>query len=374
MKKELKKTPLYEAHRELGAKFVDFCGWEMPVQYKSGLIKEHETVRNGVGIFDVSHMGEIEVSGERAKSFLQYVTTNNIDNLSIGEAQYSLMLNEEGGVVDDLIIYRLKEDNYFLCVNACNVKKDFDWLASKNKNYLSNLKDLSNDYSEIAVQGKFSREVVKRILKDKDSIKKEVFRPFLIKSLEPISELGEKNLLVASTGYTGEDGLEIFCSPKNSLKVWNKLLEVGEEFGISPVGLGARDTLRLEVCYPLHGHEIRDDLNAKYSSLGWVIKKDKGDFIGKDALKRVSGNKQLSFTALEVIGRGIVREGAKVYKDKVEVGYITSGTYSPSLKKSIALSYIDSNKVRESKVFEVDVRGKMVEVKVVKKPFYRRKY
>jgi aminomethyltransferase len=373
----VRKTPLFESHQSLGAKFTEFGGWEMPVRY-SGLSEEHHCVRDHVGLFDVSHMGEIFVTGEKAFEFLQYVTTNDLSTISVGQAQYALLCNEQGGVVDDIISYFISENQYLLCVNASNAQKDYEWLISqKEKLNFSSLEisNLSDSYGQIAVQGPKARALVSEVF---DS---EIFPGQTeISKLEPFhfsyqQTTGEPfSLLIASTGYTGEDGFEIFCLAEETPRIWEQLLEKGAKHSVQPIGLGARDTLRLEVAYPLHGHELRDDLIALSSNVSWTIKFDKGSFVGKEALeasKKVGIENRL--IGFEIEDRGIAREGAKILDEKAnEIGWVSSGTMTPTVGRAIGLAFVNRKKFAESEEILAEVRGKHLKLRHVKLPFYRR--
>ena len=360
----LRKTALYERHVEHGARFTEFGGWDMPVQY-TGVIDEHNAVRNSVGIFDVSHMGEIFVEGPEAREYLQRVTTNDIEKLKIGKAQYSLLCNEQGGVVDDIIVYQLAEEKYLVCVNASNADKDFAWLVSKNKSSAV-IENRSADYGQIAVQGPKAELIFAEIFNADFSL--ESFPAFTQKTFNLSQVEGE--LLVARTGYTGEDGFEVFLPVQSSVALWDVLVEAGKKFGIKPAGLGARDTLRLEASYPLYGHELTGDIVALCSGVGWVIKLKKGDFIGRDALleaKKVGLKWKL--TGYLVKDKGIIREGAKIYANNREVGWVASGTKTPTLNAAIAMGFIERDLANSDELLEAEVRGRRLAVETVKTTF-----
>ena len=368
----IKRTPLYEEHRKLGARFTEFGGWEMPVSY-SGLIDEHQTVRSAAGIFDVSHMGEISVCGPQAFAFLQHIASNDLSKLKPGFAQYSLLLNPNGGVVDDIIIYMLAPENYFLCVNAGNTNKDWSWISEANS-FGAKIENLSPAYGQIALQGPLAREILGRCLQLSASMfAPENFPAFSFKMVHHTLDGKKTELLVACTGYTGEDGFEIFCPAAATAALWQALLAAGTPLGLKPAGLGARDTLRLEVCYPLHGHELSDDVSALSSGVGWVIKFDKGEFVGRSALmtERAGGLKH-QLVGLEVLDRGIVREGAPVYHDDEKIGWVSSGTMTPTLNKSVALAFVPPQFAKVGTKLTAEVRGKRLAVQVIKKPFYKR--
>jgi len=366
----LRKTPLFESHKSLGAKFTEFGGWEMPVRYTS-LKDEHECVRTKVGLFDVSHMGEIFVSGKGALSFLQLVTTNDLSKISHGQAQYALLCNEKGGVVDDIISYFIRDDFYMLCVNAANCEKDFVWLNKQLEN--SGLKDVnldnaSADYGQIAIQGPSAEKLLEKVM----SLSLSDLSAFSFLTID--TDNSQRPTLIARTGYTGEDGFEVFSSNQETKSLWQSLLEQGEEFGVQAIGLGARDTLRLEVAYPLHGHELTDDLIALSSNVSWTIKLKKGEFIGREALAtaKQSGVKH-KLKGFSVDGRGIVREGAKIFDDSgKEIGWVSSGTMTPTVGKAVALAFVDVNSLKNTSAFKAEVRGKMLNLKLEKLPFYRR--
>lgn len=364
----LKKTNLYQAHSKLGAKFVEFGGWDMPVRF-SGQIEEHHAVRNNVGIFDVSHMGEIFVRGPRATEFINKLASNDISKIPVGRAQYALLLNPQGGVVDDIISYKFSDDNFLICVNASNTQKDWEWLNS-NKISGIELENRSEEFSQIAIQGPNAYKILAKVLdydiKDLDLTK---FRTFSFRT----KESGYKQeLIIARTGYTGEDGFEIFCPNEGAEKLWNAFLNEGA----APIGLGARDTLRLEAALPLHGHELTDELSALTSNMVWAIKFAKNDFIGKSALveQRAKGI-PYHLHGFEVLDKGIVRQDAKIYNQKdQEVGWVSSGTLTPTLNKAIALGFINRETVAEgseAKLF-ADVRGKKLALKEHSLPFIKK--
>jgi aminomethyltransferase len=331
---DAKKTPLYEEHIALGAKMLDFAGWALPVRY-SEIIEEHHAVRLAVGIFDVSHMGEILVEGSEAEAALNYLTSNDVSKLYDGKAHYSCILNESGGVVDDIIIYRLAQDRFLIVVNAANTEKDFSWMLEHNKFPQVKISNVSSQYAQIALQGPKAVSLASRLFRrDLSQIQRFHFENVTLDSEE---------LLIARTGYTGEDGFEFYCRPEIAASLWRKILELGKEDGIRPCGLGARDSLRLEAAYPLYGHELQDNWSALESGLGWIIKLNKPDFIGKDALvsqKQAGVNRQL--VGLKVIDAGLVREGYLLFdEDTNQVGLVTSGTKTPSLDYPIAMALVD---------------------------------
>lgn len=367
----LKRTPLFSCHEELGGRFVEFGGWEMPVQY-SGITEEHTAVRTAAGLFDVSHMGEVIVSGPRALDFLQYVTSNDVEKLAIGGAQYSLLLNEQGGVVDDIIVYRLANEKYLLCVNASNTDKDFAWLQ-KHNSHKAVLENVSRDYAQVALQGPRAKDIIAKYFRiDENEFLIDEFPAFTFKICRSANFSGD--LIVARTGYTGEDGFEIFSPADAGATLWRDLLAVGKPLGLKPAGLGARDTLRLEVCYPLHGHELRDDLSALSAKLGWVIKFTKTNFIGRDTLlaHKERGLEQV-LVGLEVLDPGIVRADAKIKDtDGSEIGWVSSGTKTPSVSRAVALGFVPPTHSAVGTKLAAIVRDRSISVCVVKTPFYKR--
>ena len=359
---DAKKTPLYDEHLALGAKMLEFAGWALPVRY-SEIIEEHQAVRLAVGIFDVSHMGEILVEGSEAEAALNYLTSNDVAKLYDGKAHYSCILNESGGVVDDIIIYRLSQEKYLIVVNAANTDKDFSWFVEHNKFTGVKFSNVSNQYAQIALQGPKAVALASRVFrKDLSQIQRFHFEqiPF-----------DQEQLLVARTGYTGEDGFEFYCNPDAAVMLWRKLLEFGKEEGIRPCGLGARDSLRLEAAYPLYGHELQDGWSALESGLGWIIKFNKPDFIGKDALvsqKQAGVNRQL--VGLKVIEAGLVREGYLLFdEDMNQVGLVTSGTKTPSLEYPIAMALVDLPFNRVGTRLWAEVRGRRLACEVLRLPF-----
>ncbi len=368
----LKRTPLYDCHARAGGKFVPFGGWEMPVQY-SGLVNEHTTVRNAVGLFDVSHMGEVRVQGGSALEYLEYLTTNKVSSLQPGQAQYSMFLNEGGGVVDDIIVYMLGTDDYLICVNAANTEKDFAWMQQHLREGVE-IENCSSSYAQLAIQGPKAQALVAEICgkaTEELSITSVPAFTFFYADLQ----LGgsDARCIVARTGYTGEDGFEIFCPAAAGPALWDVCLTTGEQYGIVPAGLGARDTLRLEVCYPLHGHEISDDISPLSAGLGWVVKLDKGDFIGRQALveqKELGVSPKL--VGLEVTGRGIIREGTELFVGGTKVGTVTSGTKPPTVGKPIGLAVVPKEYSQVGTELEAEVRGRRFVVQVIPRPFYKR--
>lgn len=360
---DLKRTPIYEEHLKLGAKMVPFAGFEMPVQY-AGLKEEHLNVRQNVGIFDVSHMGEIRVKGPHALETLEWLTTNDVKKLTKGEAQYSLLPNENGGLVDDIIIYCIEpEQEYFVCVNASNKDKDFAWMLAHNRG--AQITDESEQWGQIAVQGPKALSLLEKLL----TVKISAFGTF---KWEMIPWQGTQ-LMVATTGYTGEKGAEIFVPTAYAVQLWKALLEMGKEFGICPVGLGARDTLRLEMRYSLYGHEIDDHTNPYAAGLGWVIKPAQKDFVGKSIiLNQKESGLPLVLVGFKLLEKGIPRQGYPLFSfDNQEMGKVTSGTLSPSTNEPIGLGYVWPQYAKLGSEILVDIRGRKVKATVVQTPFVR---
>ena len=355
------RTPLYEEHVRLNARIVDFAGWDMPVQYK-GVIAEHRAVRSSAGIFDVSHMGEIEITGTDALPCVQHLTTNDASKLTDGAAQYSLLCNKNGGIVDDLIVYRISHNHYMLVVNASNTSKDFEWCKSNTTGDVK-INNSSDKFALIAFQGPKSIDILETICRS--NIKGLPSYHFTIADI-----LEVKECIIAKTGYTGEEGVEIFTKPEDAAAVWRALLDAGRDLGVMPAGLGARDTLRTEMKYSLYGHEIDDSTNPVEAGLMWVVKMKKDDFIGKDAIAKVkeTGHKK-ELVGFRMIERGIPRPGYKILNPK---GIVTSGTMSPSLNVAIGIGYIPVNSFSINDHISIDIRGKSRKAKIVKAPFYQR--
>ncbi len=360
----LKSTPLREEHTRLGAKMVDFAGWFMPVQYK-GLREEHVACRAGVGLFDVSHMGEVRIRGPQSLATVEWLTSNFAGKLNNGQAQYSLLTNEQGGLVDDLIVYCVeKGQDYLLCVNASNTDKDFAWMVKNNRG--AEITNESEQWGQIAVQGPNAMKLAARVCGEEvKNIPTFEFRQM---------PYGGDFVLVARTGYTGEDGVEIFVPANRTADLWRDLLSQGEDLGVTPVGLGARDTLRTEMKYPLYGHEIDDVMNPYSAGLGWVIKPDQKDFIGR---AKIVGGKEAGLKhkliGFKMIDKGIPRQGYKLFSsDGKEIGFVTSGTVSPSLNENIGVGYVEKEWASEGKQINVDIRGRMVLAQIVPTPFVNR--
>ncbi len=365
---EIKKTPLNENHKKLGARMVSFAGWEMPIQY-SQLKEEHFAVRNSVGLFDVSHMGEIRFKGPKALVSLQWLTTNDVSKLETGQAHYSLLPNSTGGLVDDIIVYCLEKNNdYLVCVNASNKDKDFDWMTKHNRG--ANLTDESSQWGQIAVQGPLAHALLKLVFSESF----ENIKAFSVLKKKFTTQHGNSvEVLVATTGYTGEQGAEIFVPWDQTCALWGTLLDKGASLEVKPIGLGARDTLRTEMKYSLYGHEINDEINPYESGLGWVIKPDAKDFMGKAAILK---GKEAGFTkkliGLTMLEKGIPREMYLLFsKDGTQTGWITSGTHSPTLDAPIGIGYVNLKDAELGTEILVDIRGRKVRAQVCKTPFIK---
>ncbi len=359
----LKKTPLYDNHKQLKGRMVPFGGFDMPVQY-SGVVAEHQATRQKAGLFDVSHMGKFFVSGEGAKEFLNHVTTNDVTKLYDGRCQYTLLCQPNGGVVDDLIITQLSENNFYVVVNASNIDKDWAWLMSHKPESVKMVND-SDSYGLVALQGPQAEKIANRIFAtDLSDLKYYHARTITAR---------QDTILITRTGYTGEDGFEFLIPTATLSSWWNALLEEGAQEGLLPCGLGARDTLRLEACYPLYGHELSGEMSPLDAKLGWVIKLDKPDFIGKDALQSVkSQGCATQLMGIEMIDSGIAREGCRLFVGDDDVGFVSSGTFSPLLQKPIAMAFVKTALSQENQELLVDIRGQKKRAKIVKLPFYKR--
>ncbi|HTE91521.1 MAG TPA: glycine cleavage system aminomethyltransferase GcvT [Terriglobales bacterium] len=367
----IRKTALYAAHRQMGAKMVEFNGWEMPVEYPSvgGIIAEHNAVRTGVGIFDVSHMGDIRLAGPEALAAVQHISMNDALRLAFGQAQYSALLYPQGTFVDDVIVHRVGQDEYLLVINAGTREKDFSWVRDHTCDFDCRVENLSDDFTQIAIQGPKAVDLLQK-LTDADLSTVKFY--WVTRG----SVAGLKNILIARTGYTGEDGFEIYVpsDESTSAMVWNQVLQAGREFGVVPCGLGARNTLRLEAKLALYGHEISDTINVWEAGLDRFCKMEKPEFIGRDALEKAkSAGVGRTLVGMETIERGIARDGYKVLDEGgAEIGYVTSGSYAPFLKKNIALAYVPPRFANVGTIINVEIRSQAVKAQVVPTPFYKR--
>lgn len=362
----MKKTRLYDNHIKLKGKMVEFFGWEMPLEY-SGIIEEHLAVRHHAGLFDVSHMGELLVSGPQALDFVQHLTPNNAARTSPTKAQYTALTTPQGTFVDDMLVYNLDETTYLFVVNAANTDKDYAWVDGHKTAFDVQVKNMSDAYSQLAIQGRRAQDILK-----------------LLTNL-PLEELGSFEVahgdvagipaMVSRTGYTGEDGFEVYTTSETPGVIWDALIESGSDSGLKPVGLGARDTLRLEACLMLYGNDIDDTTTVLEAGLRWLVKFKKGEFLGREALlKQKDEGVQKKIVGFELIGRGIARSHYPVFLGEEKVSEVTSGTFSPYFKKSIGLTYLPVEYTEEGMEFDIEVRGKRVAARVVPLPFYKRDY
>lgn len=365
----MKRTFLYDEHIKLNAKMVDFCGWNMPIQYSDGIVAEHKSVRENCGLFDVSHMGEIFVEGEEALFFLQHLVPQDIAKLHDGSAVYCQMTDKNGCIIDDLIIYRLEEEKYLLIINAACIEEDFAWIEKNTQGYNVRVENKSDEYSMIALQGPKSADVIE---------KAGVFKHFQPKffSIKKI-ELDGCEILLSRTGYTGEDGFEILSKNRDVVKLWRYLLEIGKEFSITPIGLGARDTLRLEAALLLYGQDMNKQTTPIEASLGWSVPEGKtSDYNGRDIiLSQMKNGVSKKLIGLVMEDRAIPRHNCLIYKNGIRVGIVTSGSISPILGVGIALGYVDTAKgLKIDDVVEVEIRGRFFKAKISRRPFVHKFY
>jgi aminomethyltransferase len=366
MSEELKKTPLNAAHRAAGGKMVDFGGWDMPVQYAAGVIEEHMATRTRAGLFDVSHMGEFWVEGVEAIAFVNRLTTNDVTKLVDGQAHYSALTNENGGVVDDLLVYRFDEQKLLLVVNASTTDKDWDWVTSHKGDDDVVLTNVSKDYCQIAIQGPKAVGILQELTDTELSpIKYYHFTTGKVDDVEAI---------ISRTGYTGEDGFEVYADPQFAEQLWNKMLETGKDQGILPCGLAARNTLRLESAMSLYGHELSDDITPLEANLGWITKLNKdGGFIGQPVLaKQKEEGLKRRLVGFEMREPGIARDEFEVHIEGEKAGVVTSGSPAPFLKKNIGLAFVPVEFAKTGQEIRIDVRGKKLLAEIVPTPFYKR--
>lgn len=359
----LKRTPLYPLHQKYGGKLIDFGGWELPVQYES-IIKEHQMVREKAGLFDVSHMGEIEVTGEKAEDFINYMVTNDISTLKDWQIQYSPMCYPDGGVVDDLLVYRYNPNHYLIVVNASNCEKDYSWL--KGHAYPGvEVVNVSDQYAQLAIQGPLAQSILQKLTDTNlGSIK---FFWFL-----PDVKIAGTECIISRTGYTGEDGFELYCRPEKACELWEQILAAGGP-DIVPVGLGARDTLRFEAKLPLYGQEIDHDITPLEAGLGIFVKLDRGDFIGREPLiRQKSANPERTLVEFEMIGRGIPRSHYRVQKDGQDIGWVTTGAHAPTLGKSVGLALLPREYNSPGQEIDIIIRDKPVKARIGKGLFYKK--
>lgn len=363
----LQRTPLYDRHVSAGARMVEFGGWEMPVQY-TGIIDEHNTVRNAAGLFDISHMGEFELRGPDALAFLQHVITQDISSIPEGQSNYGLLCRPDGGIVDDVFVYHLP-DMYLVVVNASNIDKDFTWMQQYASQFDVDFSNASEQYAMLALQGPTAESILAQCT-DIDALG----LPFHAVTHGRL--LGDIPALIARTGYTGEDGFELFVAPEYAARLWDGLLEKGREAGLKPAGLGARDSLRFEACLALYGHEIADDINPYEARLGWVVKLNKGEFVGRQRLAEIKqGGTTRRLVGFEVLGRGIARGDYEIRSVEGEkLGSVSTGMPAPTLGKPLGMGYVPLAYATEGSEFDIIVRDKAVRAKAVKMPFYKPRY
>ena len=358
-----KKTPLYDNHVALGGKIVPFGGYLLPVQYETGVIKEHMAVRTEAGLFDVSHMGELMLTGPDALKNVQKVTTNDFSGMYDGQVRYSPMCNEQGGVVDDILVYKVHDEAYLLVVNASNKDKDAAWIASHVFGDVK-FEDISESVAQVALQGPNAVPILASLVKEEEI-------PTKYYSFVKEADVKGIKCLISRTGYTGELGYELYCAAADGPKLWDLLLEAGKEYGLIPCGLGARDTLRLEAAMPLYGHEMDDTVSPLETDLGFFVKLDKEDFIGKDALL-AAGEPNRCRIGLKVTGRGIAREHCPVYVGDKQIGMTTSGTHCPFIGLPVAMALVETGYGEIGTEVEIEIRGRKVTAEVIALPFYKR--
>jgi aminomethyltransferase len=363
----LKRTPLFPVYAEHGARVIDFGGWELPVQF-TGIQKEHDAVRQQAGLFDVSHMGEVRVTGEDALPFLQKITTNDVAKLENGHCQYSLMCYPDGGVVDDLLVYKLGDNNYMLVINASNIDKDIAWMQQNLTEQRTEITNISDETAMLAVQGPHAEQILAKLT----DAPIQTLKTFRFLTNVKISGI---NALLSRTGYTGEDGFELYIDQHDAVQLWKLLLEAGQEHGLVPAGLGARDTLRFEARLPLYGQELSKEISPLEAGLNYFVKLDKGDFIGRDVIAGHKANgAPRKLVGIEMIDRGIPRPHYKVFTlEGAPIGEVTTGTQSPTFKTNVGLALIDSAYSALGTEVNVEIRGAQVKAKVVATPFYKRK-
>ncbi|MFN2340483.1 MAG: glycine cleavage system aminomethyltransferase GcvT [Halanaerobium sp.] len=356
----MKKTPLNQIHKDMGAKMTDFGGWEMPVEY-TGIIEEHQAVRNKCGLFDVSHMGEILVSGSGAAKSLQKIITNDLQKLEPGKIIYTPICRPDGGIIDDLLVYCLQEERYLMVVNASNIEKNFKWVK---KHLLGGTKaeNLSTEYAMLALQGPESKKILTQLTDiDLNSLEYYRFRE---------AKVAGRKMIISRTGYTGELGYELYFETEAAAKIWNELLEAGSDFGLQACGLGARDTLRLEKIYALYGNDIDEESNPYEAGLGWTVAINKGDFIGREKLVEIKEKCcQRKLSPFKIKDRGMARHGYQVFAGEEKIGEVTSGSYSPTLGQSIGLAYLEREYTEPGTEIEIKVRSRKIKAEVVKGPF-----
>ncbi|MDQ0351003.1 aminomethyltransferase [Alkalibacillus filiformis] len=365
---EIKRTPIFPEYEKLGAKTIDFGGWDLPVQFSS-IKEEHHATREKAGLFDVSHMGEVTVTGPDSEAFLQKMVTNDVSKLNINQAQYTAMCYPDGGTVDDFLIYKRDEEDYLLVVNAANTEKDYEWLVEHQEGNVE-INNISEGLVQLALQGPNAQSILQKITPEDLS----AIKFFRFKDDVKVNGV-EHGALVSRTGYTGEDGFEIYINRESGVDLWNAILKAGEDEGLQAIGLGARDTLRFEANLALYGQELTKDITPIEAGIGFAVKVNKEiDFIGKEVLKEQKENgPKRKLVGIEMIDKGIPRNGYPVMKDEEEVGFVTSGTQSPTLGKNVGLALVDTQYVNEGEELQVKVRKRTLNAQVVPTPFYKRK-
>ncbi len=360
---ELRRTALHSLHRASGAKMVSFGGWEMPVEY-SGILNEHMAVRTKAGLFDVSHMGEIEIRGPEALALVQSVTCNDASRLALGQAQYSGLMTPKGTLVDDVLVHKVSDTHYFLCVNASNREKDFEWIKLNNR-HQATVENTSEDYTQLALQGPRAIEILQRLTST--PLQEIRYYRFVC------GKVGGVDAMIARTGYTGEDGFELYFHPAHSEEIWNRLLKAGKGDGLIPAGLGARNTLRLEATFYLYGSDIDETTTVFEAHLGWICKLNKGEFLGREALvEQQERGVERILVGFEMLERGIAREHYSIYDHDNEIGQVTSGSFAPFLKKNIGLGYVPPRYAKTGTNLSIAIRNAQVAARVVETPFYKR--
>ncbi|HMM21059.1 MAG TPA: glycine cleavage system aminomethyltransferase GcvT [Selenomonadales bacterium] len=361
----LKQTPLYGIHRRYGGRIVEFGGWSLPVQY-TGIKEEHQAVRTKAGLFDVSHMGEIRVEGPDASAFLQKLVTNDVFQLEKNQVLYTPMCYEHGGTVDDLLVYKQREDSYLLVVNASNTEKDWDWLQGNVRGFAAKLTDVSGETAQLALQGPLAGRILSN-LTDAPVGGLNYYR------FMPEVAVADKKVLLSRTGYTGEYGFELYCRPDDAGDLWEAIMDAGQPLGLLPAGLGCRDTLRFEACFPLYGHELSADISPLEAGIGMFVKLDKGEFNGREALhKQKTNGLARRIAGFEMTGRGVARTGYPVWAEGECVGTVTTGSYAPSLDKNLGLALIRAERAGTGQRLDIEIRDKNVSAQVIAKPFYKR--
>lgn len=360
-----KQTPLYETHLHYGGRIVEFGGWLLPVQY-TGVLEEHRAVREKAGLFDVSHMGEVLVKGPDAFAFVQKLVTNDVSRLTNHKIQYTPMCYQDGGVVDDLLVYKQGEEEYLLVINAANIEKDWQWMQENKGNFTIELTNISDSTAQLALQGPLAQSILSQLT---DTVLEDLEYYWFL----PKVTVAGKETLLSRTGYTGEDGFEIYCRPEDAASLWESIMTAGKPYGLLPAGLGCRDTLRFEACLPLYGHELSQDISPLEAGIGMFVKLDKGDFNGSAALaeQKKNGVKR-KIAGFVITGRGIARSEYPVMAEGRRIGTVTTGSYSPSLDKNIGLALVEAEFAKVGQQFDIEIRGKNVAAQVIPKPFYRR--